>query len=246
MNRPRCEVNMIELPSDSEDKHYNCDNRARLPQRVINYLFYDRLRCVFNMIDFPSDDKFIALDLGCSKGFLTTYLASHLGIMVIGIDVEAWILRKCKKRARLVIPTSLATLECVCADIAQLPFRTDSVNLVVCASVLEHIDDLEKVLNEIKGVMSENSILVAGYPIETQLSNALLRFFLPSGWKIRDTRRWGKEEFGRSEETHKQSFRTIRRLLQAHFLMVKKKKSFSTILPDLISWYECVKMRKKT
>jgi len=92
--------------------------------------------------------------------------------------------------------------------------------------------------------MKKDGILIAGYPIETSLFKALLRLFLPSGLVIRDPRIWGKEKFERSPETHKQSFTTIRDLLQKYFLKVQREKSFFTMLPDQISWYECVKMNK--
>lgn len=226
-------------------EHYNCDKRARLPRQVLNFLFNYRINRMVNMIDFPSNNKFIALDLGCSGGYLTTYLTSLLNGMVIGIDVYG--MREAKMRARQVKPASRATAEFVCSDITQLPFRADSINLVVCASVLEHVNDLEKLMKEINGLMSENAILIAGYPIETGLFNALIRIFLPTGWwLIRDPRILGKKEFDRNPETHKQSFRTIRCLLQKHFLRVKREKSFFTILPDQMSWYECVKMSKKS
>jgi 2-polyprenyl-3-methyl-5-hydroxy-6-metoxy-1,4-benzoquinol methylase len=137
------------------------------------------------------------------------------------------------------------TAEFVCSDITHLPFRKDSIDLVVCASVLEHVNDLERVIKEINDLMSKNAILIAGYPIETGLFNALLRIFLPTGLAIRNPLILGKDEFERNPETHKQSFRTIRCLLQTHFLRVKREKSFFTMLPDQISWYECVKMSKK-
>ena len=221
--------------------------RARAPNFAVSFLFNDRLRRVIQMIDFSSDRKCIGLDIGCGGGYLTQYLANRLNGIVIGIDVSRYDLCRAKIRARLRAcyekPTR-ATVELICSDITHLPFKKDSVDLVVAASVLEHINDLEGAIKEIKDSMRKNGILIAGYPIETSLFTALLKLFLPSGLRIRDPRILGKEQFEKSPETHKQSFTTIRGLLQKHFLRMYREKSFFTMLPDQISWYECVKMNK--
>jgi hypothetical protein len=92
--------------------------------------------------------------------------------------------------------------------------------------------------------MGKKGRLIAGYPIETRLFNALIKLIAPYSLIIRDPRILGEESFQKSPETHKQSFLTIRILLQEHFLMVQRKKLFFTIMPDSLSWYECVKMSK--
>lgn len=222
--------------------------RGRLPNSVVNFLFNDRLRRLVRMVDFSSDRQHVALDVGCCRGYFTQYLAQRLNGIIIGIDVSRYDLCRAKIGARLRAyyekPTSHGTIEFIRADITDLPFKKDSIDLAVCASVLEHINDLERAIKEIKDSMREKGSLIAGYPIETSLFNALLRLFLPVGLTIRDPRILGKEEFERSPETHKQSFTTIRSLLQKHFLRVQRKKSFFTMLPDQISWYECVRMSK--
>jgi SAM-dependent methyltransferase len=199
------------------------------------------------MMDFSASMKYV-LEVGCASGYYTQYLANRLNGTVIGIDVDKYGLYRAKIKERLRAcyekPASHGTIEFVCCDVNHLPIEKNSIDLVVCVSVLEHVKDLDGAIKGIKDSMRKKGILVAGYPIETDLFRALLRVFLPSGMRIRDSRILGKEQFRRSPETHKQSFATIRRLLQKHFLLVCRKKSFATRLPDLISWYECVKMRK--
>jgi SAM-dependent methyltransferase len=223
---------------------------AHLPNSAINFLFNDRLRRIVRLVDFSSDTKHVGLDVGCSRGYFTQYLAQRLNGIIIGIDVSRCDLCRAKIRARLRAcyekPTSRETVEFIRADITHLPFKKDSIDLVVCASVLEHINDLEGAITEIRDSMRKGGCLVAGYPIETSLFKVLLRLFAPVGLVIRDPRIWGKERFERSPETHKQSFTTIRGLLQKHFLRVQREKSFFTMLPDQISWYESVRMIKKS
>jgi ubiquinone/menaquinone biosynthesis C-methylase UbiE len=224
--------------------------RAHLPNSVINFLFNDRLRRLAKMVDFSSDRKQVGLDVGCGTGYFTQYLAQRLNGIMIGIDVSIYDLCRAKVKARLRAchekPTSHGTIEFIRCDITHLPFKKDSIDIVMCASVLEHINDLERAIKEIKDSMRKGGSLIAGYPIETRFFKALLRLFLPVGLEIRDPRIWGKEKFDRSPETHKQSFTTIRSLLQKHFLRVQREKSFFTMLPDQISWYESVRMIKKS
>jgi SAM-dependent methyltransferase len=73
-----------------------------------------------------------------------------------------------------------------------LPFRENSIDLVMCVSVLEYSPDIATVVKEIANSIVENGILGAGYLIETRLFSALLRAFLPSGLAIRNPRVWGK------------------------------------------------------
>jgi len=222
--------------------------RARAPKSVINFLFNDRLRRVVKMVDFPSDRKYVGLDLGCETGYLTQYLAQRLNGTMIGIDVSRYDLLRAKINARLGAryekPAARGTVELICCDITHLPFKKDSIDFVVCVSVLEHLNDLEGAIKEIKNLMRKSGSLIAGYPIETNFFKLLIRLFLPSGLAIRDPRILGRELFQSSPETHKQSFTAIRRLLQTHFSRVQREKSFFTMLPDQISWYECVKMSK--
>jgi SAM-dependent methyltransferase len=223
---------------------------AHLPNSAINFLFNDRLRRIVRMVDFSSDRKYVGLDVGCSRGYFTQYLAQRLNGIMIGIDVSRYDLCRAKIRARLRAcyekPTSRGTVEFILSDITHLPFKKDSIDIVMCASVLEHINDLEGAIKEMRDSMRKGGCLIAGYPIETSLFEAFLRLFVPTGLTIRDPLIWGKEKFERSPETHKQSFTTIRRLLQKYFLRVQREKSFFTMLPDQISWYESVRMIKKS
>jgi 2-polyprenyl-3-methyl-5-hydroxy-6-metoxy-1,4-benzoquinol methylase len=202
------------------------------------------------MIDFSTGKEYTGLDLGCNEGYFTQFLANRLRCTVVGADISKHALRRAKLSARLNAGdhgcNSYASIDFVCCDMTLLPFRQNSIDLVLCVSVLEHSRDIEIVVKEIASLIVENGILVAGYPIETSLFNALLRMFLPSGLVIRDPRIMGREKFDRSPETHKQSFTIIRSSLQKYFFIAQRAKSFFPFLPDQISWYETAKMIKKS
>jgi ubiquinone/menaquinone biosynthesis C-methylase UbiE len=249
----------IEVPSYREQKResssvfYELENfnyvAANVPGPIINWLFNDRLRRVIKMVDFPSNINYVGLDVGCAHGYLTQYLAQRINGTVIGIDVDRNDLYRAKIRARLKArfdkSASGETIEYVRCNVNYLPFKRDSIDIVTSISVLEHINDLEGAIKEIRASMTKKGCLIAGYPMETKLFMAILKLFLPSGLSIRDPRIWGKEKFESAPETHKQSFKTIRGLLITYFSPVRREKSFFTILPDQISWYECIKVNKK-
>lgn len=202
------------------------------------------------MIDFYVDKECIGLDLGCYEGYLTQFLASHLECNMIGADISKVDLRKAKWNVHynpsFQTCNSCVSIDFVCCDMTRLPFKENSINLIVCVSVLEHALNLKKVAKEIASSIVDKGVLVAGYPVETRLFNAILGIFLPTGLVIRDPRIMGKTNFDRSPETHKQSFITIRNMLQNYFFVEKKAKSFFTFLPDQMSWYETVKLIKKS
>ncbi len=168
---------------------------------------------------------------------------------MIGADISKVDLRRAKWKTRYdsgyQTYNSFVSIDFVCCDMTRLPFRENSINLVVCVSVLEHARNIKTVVTEIASSIVDKGVLVAGYPIETRLFNVILGIFMPTGLVIRDPRIMGQANFDSSPETHKQSFITIRSLLQRYFFVNKKAKSFFTFLPDQMSWYETVKLIKK-
>jgi ubiquinone/menaquinone biosynthesis C-methylase UbiE len=58
-----------------------------------------------------------------------------------------------------------------------LPYRSQIFELVLCFETLEHVDDEEKVLEEINRVTSEDAILVVSAPIEFGLMLILKEIF---------------------------------------------------------------------
>ena len=223
--------------------------KSRLPKSVINFLFNHRLKRVLRMIDYSVGIDYIGLDLGCYEGYLTQFLANQLRCRMIGADISKADLRRAKWKTRynprFTTCESSLSIDFVCCDMTHLPFRENSINLVVCVSVLEHAFKIKTVVKEIASSIVDKGILVAGYPIETRLFNAILGIFLPTGLVIRDPRIMGQAAFDSSPETHKQSFIAIRSLLQKYFIEEKRSKSFLTFLPDQMSWYETVKLKHK-
>jgi ubiquinone/menaquinone biosynthesis C-methylase UbiE len=118
-------------------------------------------------------------------------------------------------------------VEFICCDLCHLPLTKSSVKVVVCSSVLEHVEDLQKALEEIAFVLQESGEMVAGYPIETRLLEFCVKSFfrsesVSSTWDVYKIKK-SKQLFG-NPHGHKQIFSDIRKMLRNNFLSLKKRK----------------------
>ena len=219
-------------------------NQTRYYQKKVVYHFSNPVGNILlsktrthllKMIDFPLNEKSLIVDMGCLVGTLTRVIS--LITETIGLDVDKNAIVWAKKNAKHI--------DFICADLCHLPFRDNSVDVVVCASVLEYIKKLEDAVKQIKRILKKGGMLIAGYPIETKLLKVIIEIFSRTEVRTWDPLRVMEyKEYKKDPHTHKQKFLAIRDMLNKHFLLLKKEKIPSTYFPDLISIYECAKLIK--
>ncbi len=93
------------------------------------------------------------LDLGCGGGYLSEEFARD-GYEVVGIDPAVNSVNAARKHAcehDLAIDYKVGRGE-------SLPFRDGSFDIVACCDVLEHVDDLGKVIREASRVLSRKGV----------------------------------------------------------------------------------------
>jgi len=172
------------------------------------------------------------LDVGCGRGYFSARLS--LQSTTIGLDIVKQPLAKAQKTYG-----SSNQLFFVLADISSMPFRSHSIDVVVCASVLEHIQNLGGAIKQIKDVIKNDGMLIVGYPIETKFFKFMMRLIHPQCLRYIDQ---SQESFyNKCPYTHKQDYRTIRDTLRKNFLIKQKQKLPFKIFPDLLTFYECIK-----
>ena len=99
--------------------------------------------------------KTSVLEVGCGGGILSEEMARK-GFITTGIDPSELSLKSAASHAResnLVINYEKGTGE-------NLPFEDNSFNVVLCCDVLEHVQDLPKVISEISRVLKNGGLFI--------------------------------------------------------------------------------------
>lgn len=118
----------------------------------------------------PSGGKI--LDIGSSDGTFTNIVLKHTKAdKIIGIDVLPQTVSYAKRRF-----ARSKKLSFLVADAHKLPFKDEEFDVVVCLETLEHVENPQQVLSEIKRVLKKSGYLVVLVPSE----NLLFRM----GWPI--------------------------------------------------------------
>lgn len=104
------------------------------------------------------------LDLGCGMGEFSVFLGLQ-GYQVTGIDMDAEQLRIACKLSQE--NDNIVTF--LMGDAANLPFRDEYFDLVICFDVFEHIGELRPTLNELYRVCNDQSGIFARFPNKLKL-----------------------------------------------------------------------------
>jgi len=98
------------------------------------------------------------LDVASGSGYGTRYLSNKGAAKVVGVDNS----REAVKYSQEKYQTS--GIEFILADAAKLPFENDIFDIVVSFETIEHLDDQEKFLREIKRVLRKDGLLIISTP----------------------------------------------------------------------------------
>jgi len=105
------------------------------------------------------------LDVGCGGGFLAEDFA-RLGYKVTGVDPA----QESVEAARAHAEVSGLSIEYKSGSGENLPFAKASFDIVTCCDVLEHVDDVERVVSEIARVIKPGGLFFYDTPNRTMLS----------------------------------------------------------------------------
>jgi SAM-dependent methyltransferase len=95
------------------------------------------------------------LDIGCGVGSNLSLLQS-LGFMAFGMDTEIYSLSLAKRR--------LPAIPLINGDLLKLPFKTNSVELIIATDVLEHLQYDIRGIKEIHRVLKQEGKVVLTVP----------------------------------------------------------------------------------
>jgi len=167
------------------------------------------------------------LDIGCGGGIITEDLASFSN-NVSGIDLSQASLNTAKQHAEeagLRINYHHGAAE-------NLPFEDHSFDLVTCCDVLEHVDDLPKVINEISRVLKPGGTFVFDTVNRTLMSYLsviwVAQDFPPTRFAPKNTHVWHK--FIKPSELHEHLAQSGLRSREIHGMGPSKN-------PLMMLWY---------
>lgn len=149
------------------------------------------------------------LDVGCHGGRFTSEYARYFpNAKIFGIDISAKAIEYAKRK--------YPQIHFRCGNAENLPYPEGIFDLVVCLEVLEHIENPEMVLHEMKSVLKKKGKLVVLVPTENLLFQLIWFFWI----RIGPGRVWN--------HTHVQKFQgknLDQELIKAGF-KIKKRKLF--------------------
>jgi ubiquinone/menaquinone biosynthesis C-methylase UbiE len=108
----------------------------------------------------PRERQTRVLDAGCGDGAMSAELSRLTGAPVVGVDLAA-------KRVRYGAATTQG-VRFVQGSTYALPFASDAFSLVVCADVLEHLDEPEATMRELLRVSSRHVLITVPYAIKIE------------------------------------------------------------------------------
>lgn len=173
------------VPTGNTVDKYNLDNPI---QRRLVEAFQRQL---FELFEWARPER--VLDVGCGEGVLTEQMADRLeGGQIVGIDLDDPKLRaEWQRRQRPNLSYRAVPAE-------RLPFDGDSFDLVSAIEVLEHVDDPERVLGEMRRAARRHLLVsVPREPVWRMLNVARGAYVRDWGNTPGHVNHWSKRSFVR-------------------------------------------------
>lgn len=133
------------------------------PNPLINWLFWQRLRVAMTHISANAPYERI-LDFGCGSGVMLPFL-SQIGKSVTAMDMDLLPLERVRKHIPLASNVHIHDG----AKSAVIDLPGNSFDLIVALDVLEHVQDLPRILNDLKTRLTAGGQLVVSGPTENIL-----------------------------------------------------------------------------
>jgi ubiquinone/menaquinone biosynthesis C-methylase UbiE len=146
----RAEMHFESVMAGSYDFHYYSSPVSRA-----------HLREFFRLVRRYADREHYVLDVGGGTGAVSEQLWRHGYRRVIMADLSLAMLREAKKKVPAVVA--------IVCDGEHLPFKDDAVRTIVCSAVLHHLPFPERMLGDLRRVLSPYGLLVAQEPNQDHL-----------------------------------------------------------------------------
>jgi len=107
------------------------------------------------------------LDVGCGSGIFLAELSSHCEHLYAN-DFHPNLANTAEMLCKENVQSMLLR-----SDARHLPYKTGSMDAIVCMSVLEHLTDLDLAADEFDRVLKPGGVAIIGIPIKNVLTEAI-------------------------------------------------------------------------
>jgi len=99
----------------------------------------------------PRTQSLNCLDIGCSSGIITSLLGDHFQ-MSIGMDIDQEAIEYAQNHS------SSPRAQFLIADSMALPFHNNSMDVIVCNHIYEHVPQAKQMMDEVYRVLKEDGL----------------------------------------------------------------------------------------
>lgn len=142
------------IEGDIDEKAYNSD--------LCTQRYFQRRRTDIIKQMLHAGDNDVVLDIGCGSGVQLRALQLSSSALLIGMDVNNKALIYAKSK---MIPQ----FEFIIADAQQLPLKEQTINKIICAEIIEHLNKPEKMIAETRRILKQDGSIVITTPNERSI-----------------------------------------------------------------------------
>lgn len=121
---------------------------------LVSNLYKNRIKIAIKFAQLKDDS--VILDVGSRDGYLLKTIRNfNTSCKCYGIEKDQRVLEE------------IETCDVKLGDVRQIPFETKFFDIVFVLSVLEHIEEIEIAINEIRGVLKPEGLVILSGPTES-------------------------------------------------------------------------------
>ncbi len=114
------------------------------------------------------------LDIACGGGYLSKLIHDKKGLEVVGVDIEIPTLKSHSSDIRFIA-----------GNVEKIDFPDDYFDTVICAHTLEHVQDIESAIKELRRVSKQRLIIIVPCQREYRYTFDLHLHFFPYSYSLK-------------------------------------------------------------
>ena len=208
----------VEARYDAFARKHDIDDYYARSNLLIRYVEQSRLRCIKRMIAAGPQDKI--LEVGCGGGHVLKLFPES---QLTGLDVSGCMLEKARHNLQGY------HVELLKGEIHELEIPDSTYDKVICTEVLEHVEQPEKILDQIRRVLKPGGTAVITLPNDYLIRRIqhMIRMSGLSRLPLFERIAWGGDEY----HLHIWKVKQMRAMLSRHLTLRKKKSVPAPYLP---------------